>query len=167
MLILFQVLVVIASPAVVKSQNEESVPLTSEDFQQIRNLSPDVATVVARQSVAGQNIAGCRLVHQCRRCVAQPHVVIEDVFEDKCDDRRTKDKSTHVKNCRATTRVIPFQKNVKICHHSMEEICETPCASCPEFCQPNKQFWCEDDYEVRKTNEILRIRFCYFIAYSV
>ena len=57
------------------SQNEEPVPLTAEDLHQIRNLSKDVSTVVARHNVAGQNVAGCRLVHECRRCVAQVYDV--------------------------------------------------------------------------------------------
>ena len=51
------------------------MPLTAEDLHQIRNLSKDVSTVVARHNVAGQNVAGCRLVHECRRCVAQVYDV--------------------------------------------------------------------------------------------
>ena len=136
-----QVLSVIFSS--VCGQNEVAVPLSAEDWQQIRNLSPDVASVMARQNAFDHNIAGrCRLIHECKRCVSQPRVIIDDVYDDACD------KMTHVKNCRLKSRHVDFEKGVKICHHSTEKICETPCFNCPEFCQPNKQFWCEDDFEV-------------------
>ena len=131
----------------VRAQNEEPVPLTSEDLQQIRNLSPDVSTVVARHIVVGQNVAGCRLVHECRRCVAQPHVVNDDVYDETCQ-KTTSEQASHVKNCRQTHRVVPFEKSVKICRDATEKICDAPCSSCPNFCQPNKEFWCEDDFEV-------------------
>ncbi len=117
------------------------------------NLPSDVANVVARQRVVGGNVAGCRLVHECRRCVAQPQIVVENIYDVECD------KISHVKNCRPKSRTVPFEKDVKICHHATEKICDTPCFSCPEFCQPNKQFWCEDDPEVRSDDNNTKICF--------
>ena len=142
-----KVLAVISSAS---AQNEEPVPLTPEDLKQIRNLSPDISTVVARHVVVGENVAGCRLVHECRRCVSQPHVVIDDVYDDTCRKTTTTEPTTlHVGKCRPSRRVVTRQKSSKICRNEMKKVCDSPCQSCPDFCQPNKEFWCEDDFEVR------------------
>ena len=36
----------------------------------------------------------------------------------------------------------------------MVKVCpDTPCKTCPVFCQPLKQIWCEDDFKVCKPSK--------------
>ena len=69
---------------------------------------------------------------------------------------KTKDKhisidpacNNGVKNCRIKTFKRPINKRIKGCHGLVKEVCTSPCYSCPKFCVPEKQFWCEDQFQV-------------------
>ena len=53
-----------------------------------------------------------------------------------------------VKNCHLKTFNRPINKRVKVCHILAKEVCKSPCYKCPKFCVPEKQFWCEDQFQV-------------------
>merc|ERR1711862_111959 len=58
--------------------------------------------------------------------------------------------------CSVQIEVASKEQRVKICTPKMEKICpEKPCPTCPIFCQPLNQVWCEDDFKVmeRETRE--------------
>ena len=53
-----------------------------------------------------------------------------------------------VKNCHIKKFKRPINKRVKGCHVLAKEVCTSPCYSCPKFCVPEKEFWCEDQFQV-------------------
>jgi len=81
--------------------------------------------------------------------IIKVQTIEEDIYSEECNI------NNHVKNCRKLTTSKPFEKRIKICHVIAEKVCSGPCQNCPEFCQPNKQFWCEDNYTVIKEFTLL------------
>ena len=54
------------------------------------------------------------------------------------------------------TATEEFVRSTKTCQEMVEKVCDSPCFDCPTYCQPHKQYWCTDEYEVR--NEFLFVR---------
>ena len=76
---------------------------------------------------------------------------------------------TGVRNCRRKEKNHPFEKKIKICQEQMEKVCDSPCFNCPTFCQPKKEFWCEDEYKVcteelsRKSRNLYKMILLFFV----
>ena len=71
---------------------------------------------------------------------------------DKSANKHITDPHCHngVKNCHIKNFKRPINKRIKGCHVLAKEVCSSPCYSCPKFCVPEKEFWCEDQFQVNK-----------------
>ena len=107
--------------------------LTLTEQKQISKLPAYVSSVVSNENPQ------CQLQYECRRCLPLENQPSNHV---KCG-------SENGPKCSVQIEVVSKEQRVKICTPKMEKICpEKPCPTCPIFCQPLNQVWCEDDFKV-------------------
>ena len=88
-----------------------------------------------------------------QECVLQHYCCNFPNFEKTSNGKETINASDStcnngVKNCHIKKFKRPINKRVKGCHVIAKEVCKSPCYSCPKYCVPEKQFWCEDQFQV-------------------
>ena len=91
----------------------------------------------------------CVLSHECTRCVNGPNNLV--TFDWCLNDKEEKgDLKTTSQECYTVNHEITKDQHVKICNPVFEKECpQETCDNCPLFCQPQKQVWCEDTFQVR------------------
>ena len=116
---------------------EAASSLTLTEQRQISKLPAYVSSVVSKEDPQ------CQLQYECTRCLPLENQPSENHSQPKCA------WETGPK-CSVEIEVVTKEQHVKICTPKMEKICpeKTPCPTCPIFCQPLNQVWCEDDFKV-------------------
>ena len=88
-----------------------------------------------------------------RDCVLQHYCCnfpnIAKRSSDKIKNEIASNCNNGVRNCHTKKFKRPINKRIKGCHVIAKEVCTSPCYSCPKFCVPEKEFWCEDQFQVR------------------
>ena len=121
----------------VKASEAVEASLTLKEHQQISKLPAYVS------SVASVEDAQCQLQHECTRCLP-----LQNQPLTACQSSQNGRQVSRAK-CEVQIEVVSKEQQVKICTPKMDKICpETPCPTCPIFCQPLNQVWCEDDFKV-------------------
>ena len=110
--------------------------LTLKEKRQISRLPAYVS------STASVEDAQCQLQYECTRCLP-----LENKPLTACSSPTAR-QVAGIK-CEVQTEIMAKEQKVKICTPKMDKICpEKPCPTCPIFCQPLNQVWCEDDFKV-------------------
>ena len=110
--------------------------LTLTEQRQISKLPTYVSSVLSKED------PHCQLQYECTRCLPLENQPSNHM---KCG-------SENGPKCSVQIEVVSKEQRVKICTPKMEKICpEKPCPTCPIFCQPLNQVWCEDDFKVGMT----------------
>jgi hypothetical protein len=77
----------------------------------------------------------CILEHHCTKCIEKDQNGLEDCHLER--------------ECSNDEKVVTKKQEIKICNPILDKVCpKNPCKTCPMFCRPNKQIWCEDDFQV-------------------
>ena len=123
-------MVILTAPEAVQAS------LSLKEEQQISKLPAYVS------SVASVEDPHCQLQYECTRCLP-----LQNKPLTACSTGNGRQVSRQ--KCEVQTEVVSKEQRVKICTPKMDKICpEKPCPTCPIFCQPLNQVWCEDDFKV-------------------
>jgi hypothetical protein len=100
------------------------------EFDQLSKLPKYLSSV---QSLTNED---CILEHHCTKCIEKDQNGLEDCHLER--------------ECSNDEKVVTKKQEIKICNPILDKVCpKNPCKTCPMFCRPNKQIWCEDDFQVR------------------
>ncbi|CAB4069158.1 unnamed protein product [Lepeophtheirus salmonis] len=115
--------------------SEYSARLTTKDLALISSASSTSITLNEDPS------RKCVLEYRCPDCKATDLSFVPQ-FDNACDDH-------HLKDCQLQFRIVPFQRRLRACRREKQRVCNEVCHGCPEFCDYNKLYWCEDEYKIQ------------------